>query len=87
VPRLQLQQLKPANILLRGGNGSPVLVDFGLALEDLDVELLDDIVGLCERLQAGVTAVQEAPGVARQAVAGEFQQPLPGLGVTGHGPL
>jgi hypothetical protein len=31
-------------------------------------------------------AVQEAPGVAHQAVAGEFQQPVPGPGVTRHGP-
>jgi hypothetical protein len=58
-----------------------------LVLENLEVELLDDVVGLGERLQAGVAAVKEAPGVAHQAVAGEFQQPLPGLGVALHGPL
>ena len=58
-----------------------------LVLEDLEVELLDDVVGLRERLQAGVPAVQEATGVAHQAVAGELQQPLPGLGVARHGPL
>ena len=58
-----------------------------LVLEDLEVELLDDVVGLRERLQAGVAAVQEATGVAHQAVAGELQQPLPGLGVARHGPL
>jgi hypothetical protein len=48
-------------------------------------KLLDDVVGLGERPQAGVTAVQEAAGVARQAVAGE-PQPPPGLGVARHGP-
>jgi hypothetical protein len=35
-----------------------------LVLENLDVELLNDVVGLGERLQAGVLAVQEATGVA-----------------------
>lgn len=39
-----------------------------LVLEDLDVELLDDVVGLREGLQAGVAAVQEIPGLAGQAV-------------------
>src|SRR5262249_49588969 len=58
-----------------------------LVLEDLDVELLDDVVCLRERFQAGVTAVQETPGVAHQAVAGGFPQPLPGFGVARHGPL
>jgi hypothetical protein len=58
-----------------------------LVLEDLEEKLLDDVVGLRELLQAGVAAVQEAPGVAHQAVAGEFQQPPPGLGVAGQGPL
>jgi hypothetical protein len=33
-------------------------------LENLEVELLDDVVGLLERLQADVTPVQKAPGVA-----------------------
>jgi hypothetical protein len=55
--------------------------------KDFDVELLDDVVGLRERFQAGVTAVQEAPGVVHQAVADEFQQPLPGFGVARQGPL
>ena len=58
-----------------------------LLLDDLEVELLDDVVGLLHRLHAGVTAVQQAPGVAHQAVAGEFQQPLPGRGVARQGPL
>jgi hypothetical protein len=31
--------------------------------------------------------VQEAPGVAHQVVAGEFQQPLPGFGIARHGPI
>jgi hypothetical protein len=56
-------------------------------LEDLDEELLDDVVGLRERLEAGVLAVQEATGVVHQAIAGELQQSLPGLGVARHGPL
>src|SRR5262249_36531102 len=42
---------------------------------------------LRERLQAGVAAVQQAPGVAHQSVAGDLQQPLPGFGVARHGPL
>jgi hypothetical protein len=55
---------------------TPILVP-----EDVEVELLDDVAGLFERLQAGVAAVQQAAGVAHQAVAGQFQQPPPGLGV------
>jgi hypothetical protein len=39
-----------------------------LVLEDLQVELLDVVVGLRERLQAGVPAVQEATGVVHQAI-------------------
>jgi hypothetical protein len=58
-----------------------------LAVEDLEVELLDDVVGLLERFQAGVPAVQEAAGVAQQAVAGQFQQPLAGRDVAGNGTL
>src|SRR5262245_36643504 len=58
-----------------------------LVLEDLEVELLDDVVGLGQRLQACVAAVQQAPGVAQQAVAGEFQQPLAGGDVAANGPL
>src|SRR5262249_25246339 len=58
-----------------------------LVLEDLEVELLDDVVGLRAGFQAGIVAVQEGPGVVHQAVAGEVQQPLPGLGVARHGPL
>ena len=49
--------------------------------------MLDDVVGLRQRLHAGVTAVQQAAGVAHQAVAGEFEQPLPGRGVACRGPL
>jgi hypothetical protein len=56
-------------------------------LEDLEVELLDDVVGLRERLEAGVPAVQEDASVVHQAVAGQLQQPLPVLGVARHGPL
>jgi hypothetical protein len=58
-----------------------------LVLENLDVELLNDVVGLGERLQAGVLAVQEAMGVAHQGIAGQFQQPTPGFGVGRHGSL
>jgi hypothetical protein len=32
-------------------------------------------------------AVQEAPGVAQQVIAGEFQQPLAGFDIAGTGPL
>src|SRR5262249_56407980 len=39
--------------------------------------------GRRERPQAGVTAVEEAAGVAHQAVAGAFQQPLAGRAVAG----
>jgi hypothetical protein len=58
-----------------------------LVLEDLDVEFLDNIVGLHEWFQARETAVQEVPGVAHQAVVGEFEQPPPGFGVARHGPI
>ena len=58
-----------------------------LVREHFDVELLDDVVRLRERLEAGVPAVQQATGVVHQAVAGELEQPLPGLGLASHGPL
>jgi hypothetical protein len=34
-----------------------------------------------------LTAVQEAPGVAHQAVLAEFEQPQPGFGVARHVPI
>ena len=58
-----------------------------LVREHLDVELLNDVVGLRDRLQARVAAVQHATCVAHQAIAGELEQPLPGIGVARHGSL
>jgi hypothetical protein len=41
--------------------------------------MLDEVVGLRELLQTRIAAVEEAPGVAHQAVASEFKQTLSGF--------
>ena len=68
VQQLYLKILQNQDRFWVNARGEPVV------LEDFDVELLDDVVGLRERLQADVPSVQEAAGVADKALASEFQQ-------------
>jgi hypothetical protein len=78
-----------AEELRQGAHRLAVGVDLEtvLVLEDLEVELLDDVVGLFERLQAGVPAVQEATGVAHQAVAGDWWDTVLGADPTASTPF
>src|SRR5262249_9788402 len=68
-PRRVAEELPHVSHLLAAGVDPPAV----LIPAELAVELLNYVVGVREGSQAGGTAVQEAPGVAHQAVASEFQ--------------